>query len=762
MKKYRFNEGWMCRKAEGNFHAVTIPHDAMIKEQRSADAPGGSAQGFFPGGRYIYEKTFLLPEEWVGQPFVLQFEGVHKNAKVYVNGVLVGGAVYGYIPFRVNCGILPEGKNVIRVECNTEKQPDSRWYTGSGIYRPVWAWVGPGITEEDVRITTLSINPAVIHVSAAGQDAEAEIWDDHRMLARGKGTITIPEAKLWSDETPHLYICKVQDQEIKFGVRQLSWSNKGLFVNGKNTLLRGGCVHHDSGILGAATYDESEWRRVRILKEAGYNAIRSAHNPCSRAMLEACDYYGMYLMDETWDVWYNPKNRYDYASLFEQNWERDVEAMVQRDYNHPSVILYSIANEVAEPASSKGVNLAKRICDKMHSLDPYRPVTGGFNLMIIHRSAKGNAIYDENGAGRKTDGNADKANGMNSLMFNILTSVVGTGMNKAANSDKADRITSPVLNVLDIAGYNYASGRYPLEGSKHPERIIFGSETFPQDLYKNWEMVKKYPYLIGDFMWTSWDYIGEAGGGAWAYTSDGKGFEKPFPWILADMGAFDILGNPGGELFWTQAVWGMLDNPVICVQPVNHPGIRPAKSTWRGTNAIPSWSWKGCEGNKAVVEVYFDCAKIELLKNGKSLGRKKVKECRAVFKTKYAPGKLEAIAYDETGNRIGRSELETCRKEDVHICPEVQTAKKEQIIFVPIEIGDGIQVESNADRKVQVKVENGELLAFGSANPRTVEQYHTGSFTTYYGKALAVVRADEPGTLLVKAGDTEKEIRITD
>ncbi len=754
MIRYNFNDNWTC-----NGKNVILPHDAMIFGERKADAPGGAAVGFFPGGRYTYEKKFNLPADWAGKTVKFQFEGVYKNAQVSVNGKALGGAAYGYIPFWIDCGILNEGENTITVTCENENQPDSRWYPGAGIYRPVWAWVGDGLTSEDVRIKTVSINPAVISVTAKGSPMQAEILDGEKVVASGCGEITVPNAKLWCEENPHLYTCRVADQEIKFGIREIKWSNQGLFINGKETKLRGGCVHHDSGILGAVTYEESEWRRVRKLKEAGYNAIRSSHNPCSRAMLDACDHYGIYMMDETWDMWYSHKNRYDYATAFSDNWETDVEAMVARDYNHPCVIMYSIANEVSEPAKDKGVELAKKIVSKFHSLDNTRPVTGGFNLMIISRSAGGKAIYDEDGGGRDTS-SEQKTQGMNSLMFNIITSMVGTGMNKGANSAKADAIVSPVLDSLDIAGYNYASGRYPLEGKAHPDRVIFGSETFPQDIYKNWEMVKKYPYLIGDFMWTAWDYLGEAGGGAWAYTPDGKGFQKPYPWILADMGAIDILGNPNGELYWAQAVWGLLESPKIAVQPVNHPGVRPAKSTWRGTNAIPSWSWKDCEGNKAVIEVYFDCAKMELLLNGKSLGKKAVKGCRAVFKAKYTPGKLEAVAYDASGKELARNTLETVKSADVQIQPEKAEAKLGEIIYVPICIGDGKIVESNADKKLTVTVENGELLAFGSANPRTEEVYHSGTFTTYYGHALAIVRATQTGALTVKAADKVAEITV--
>ncbi len=610
MKKYSFNTGWLY---EGQ--AVTLPHDAMIRGKRSPENPGGTGQGFFPGVKGEYEKTFSLPAEWSGKPVKLQFEGVYKNSVVTVNGEKKGGTAYGYIPFFVDCGVLPEGENTITVSFDNSAQPDSRWYSGAGIYRPVWAWIGDGIMEEDVKIKTLSLSPAVISVTVAGKAAEAVIFDGEKKVASGCGEITVPDAKLWSAETPHLYTCKVADQEVKFGIRMLSWSNKGFFVNGKETYLQGGCVHHDNGILGAATYDESEWRRIRILKEGGYNAIRASHNPCSRAMLEACDYYGMYVMDEGWDMWFNHKCPHDYASQWRENHLSDLKAMVERDYNHPSVIMYSIGNEVSEPAQAEGVAATKEMVEYLHSLDDTRPVTGGINLMIISRSAKGNAIYDAEKGGTNEDTSGGSMGSMNSYMFNVLTSMVGTNMNKATCSKKADLVTSPCLDALDIAGYNYATGRYPLEGKAHPDRIIFGSETFPQDIYKSWEMVKKYPYLIGDFMWTSWDYLGETGAGAWAYSGDGKGFSKPYPWIHADMGTYDILGNPNGEAFWAAAVWGELENPKIGVRPVNHPGVTPAKSSWRGTNALPSWSWQGCEGNKAVVEVYFDCAKVQVTRD---------------------------------------------------------------------------------------------------------------------------------------------------
>ncbi len=754
MKKICFNTGWTC-----NDKRVTLPHDAMIHEKREPGNPSGSAQAYFPGNTYVYEKNFLKPD---AEHVVLQFEGVYKNAIVFINGKEAGGAPYGYIPFFVCAdAFLVDGENTLRVECDNNDQPDSRWYTGAGIYRPVWMWTGNtnAIEPEQVRVHTMSVEPAIIHVHTGFKNAKIEILDRETVVAKGNGAeadIIVPNAVLWSENTPKLYTCRVtpeSDEAIaKFGIRIISWDNKGFYINGARTLLRGGCVHHDSGILGAATYDEAEWRRVRTLKEAGFNAIRSAHNPCSRAMLEACDYYGMYLIDESWDMWYQHKSKFDYATHWRNHYLSDLTAMVSRDYNHPSVVMYSIGNEVSEPAKDEGVEKTMEMVAFLKQADGTRPVTGGFNLMIIANAKKGKGIYKEEGG--LADNKIKKTEDMNSTMFNMITSLVGTGMNKFANGKAADEATSPCLDALDIAGYNYASGRYPLEGKCHPDCLIYGSETFPYDIAKNWAMVKKYPYLIGDFMWTAWDYLGEVGLGAWAYTMDGTGFNKPYPWLLADTGAFDITGTPNGELFLARAVWGLLQKPVISVQPVNHPGVKPAKMVWRGTNAMESWAWQGCDGNKAIVEVFTDAAAIELFINGMSLGKKKVKECKAAFKTRYTSGRIEAVAYDAFGHEISRNALESAAGNlKIVAIPEKTAAKAGEVIFVNVAItGENGVVECNADEKLSITVNGGELLAFGSANPRTEERFNEGTYTTYYGKVLAAIRVHENTVVTVSNG----------
>jgi len=774
MQKKDFNDSWSFHKqGYTDVHTVTLPHDAMIHEAREPDGPGGSGHGYFPGGVYIYEKTFTAPAEWAEGTVSLLFEGVYKNSTVTVNGKPAGGQPYGYTPFTVCLdGLLNYGgENTVTVTADNSRLPNSRWYSGSGIYRPVSLLVGEKshIKWQGVKITTLSYTPARIRVEteAVGGEIAVEILDSTSVAASGKGEVVeldIPNAKLWSDETPNLYTCRVTLSENgrivdevmeRFGIRMIEWSPKGLFVNGKETLLRGGCFHHDNGILGAATYARSEERRVRIMKANGFNALRSAHNPASFALIEACDKYGMYLMDETFDMWYNRKNKFDYGLDFHDWWQRDTAAMVERDYNHPSVILYSIGNEVAEPHEEKGVKVGREQIDFIHSLDATRPVTCGVNLMILGRAAKGQGIYQDGEQKTGTEGKKPKKEGGNaSLAFNIMASFVGTGMNKGGNSPKVDAVASPFVDSLDIAGYNYGSGRYPLEAKQHPNRVIFGSETFPQDIYKNWEMVKKFPYLVGDFMWTAWDYLGESGIGAWSYTG-GMPFNRPYPWLLAGAGVIDILGIPDASCKYAATVWGLLDKPVIGVRPVNHPGVRVSKSVWRGTNAIESWAWAGCGGNKAEIEVYARATSVELMLNGKSLGRKKLKEYKALFKAAYAPGTLTAIAYDAGGREISRSELRSADgKLHIQVEPEEKSVKAGEIVYIPVAlVGENGVVESNNDRKLTVTVEGGELLAFGSANPCTEERYDTGSFTTYYGRALAIVRTGTAGTLRLTVTD---------
>ena len=529
----------------------------------------------------------------------------------------------------------------------------------------------------------------------------------------------------------------MDSQCTSFGIRKIVWSPKGLSINGKNVLLKGGCIHHDHGILGARSFDKSEWRRLRRLKDNGFNAIRSAHNPLCRSALEACDALGMYVVDEAWDMWDISKTTFDYAGRFREHYEYDLHSMVDKDYNHPCVIMYSIGNEVTEPAKQEGTELAGEIIQNLRRLDQTRPVTAGINLtLLLLSSMEHNPL---------TDG-ADALPGMekmNSTAYNKMVSEMGNKMTLGAATEEADRISSPVLDQLDIAGYNYAVSRYETEGDLHPGRIVVGSETYPYELARTWEMVERIPYVIGDFMWSAWDYLGEAGIGAWSYDPEDMGFGKRYPWLLADTGALDILGNDNAEAGMASVVWKKRTTPYIGVCPVNHPGIVPSHAIWRGSNALPYWSYQGCEGNEAQVEVYSTAKEAELFVNGRSVGRKEVRDCKAVFHTIYEPGELRAADYNADGTFHSESSLFSADKDtQIRISPEEDAVRAGDILYIDISLtGANGQVECNRDTSLRVEVEGGKLLAFGSANPKTEEDFLSGVHTTYYGRSLAVVKA---------------------
>ena len=768
MKKITFCDHWLFGEVGQALSPVTLPHDAMQWHGRAADAPSGSGSAYFKGGSYVYEKRFIAPVEWRDMDISVEFEGAYPMSEVYLNGDKLGGCAYGYGLFRIDLTNLNYGEeNVLTVYVNNSETPNSRWYSGAGLYRPVWLLEQPKrhILADGLRVTTLSHDPARVRVTldsnVPGVRAVIEALDGDVVVAGAEGDdvpLDIPDAKLWSAEHPHLYTCRarlvdeggiIDEQEVRFGIRTLSWSaREGLKVNGETVLLKGGCVHHDNGILGSRSYAEAEYRKVRRLKSFGFNAIRSAHNPAVPALLDACDELGMYVMDEGWDMWYKQKTTYDYSHRFEANYLEDMRSMVAKDYNHPSVILYSIGNEVTEPAEERGVALAKALVDQFHALDASRPVTAGINLMLILMARNGVDLFAQ--MGEKID-----SEGPSSTEFNMMAADMGQQMVMAAASDDADAATSPVLDLLDIAGYNYAQSRYPLEGEKHPDRVVVGSETFPYDLAGNWRMVEQYPFLVGDFMWTAWDYLGEVGLGAFSDSPDAKEFQKPYPWLLADSGAFDILGNDNAEAGLARAVWCPEAAPYIAVLPLTQDRAQLSKGMWRKSNGLPSWSWRGCEGREAIVEVYSGAPCVELFLNGESLGKAATEDCKATFETVYAPGTLTAVALDEQGVERSRSALRTAEGD---IRPVITPEEGDgSLVWLDISLrGDNGAVESAADAELSVSVTGGDLLAFGSANPRTAEDFQSGRYTTYYGRAQAVVRRHGgPVTVAVtgKAGE---------
>lgn len=763
-----FNQGWRFRREGGAWENVTLPHDAMITEPRCADAPGGVNSGYFPGGKYEYEKRFSVTD--TNKSYVLHFEGVYQHCTVSVGGVICASHRYGYTAFDADISnAVRAGENLVTVTVDNSLQPNCRWYSGSGIYRDVTLRIRDRNFIKTLQIDTVSVSPAVIKVTS---DADVvEIYDGDSLIASGTpGEIPIPGARLWSAEHPHLYRCRAKSADdeawVTFGIRALAWSAKtGLTVNGETVKLRGGCLHHDHGVLGACEYRESEERRIRLLKAQGFNAVRIAHNPASQITLETCDRLGMYVMDECFDGWYVPKTYHDYARWFYDDWKSDLAAMVEPARNHPSVIMYSIGNEVTETATEKGAEVCGELADFVRSLDPTRPVTAGINVLLNVYAKMGLGVYKEKGEYRpepleNIGSYREKKSG--SAFFNAMANKLGRLMFLMSAGKKGENAVKGAAKHLDIVGYNYASSRYDADAKAHPERISVGSETMAANLPYNWERVKQYPQLVGDFVWSAWDYLGEACIGDWTYHS------YPGLPLLAGQGMIDITGKPLAAMAFMQTVWGLRNEPFIAVSPLNHIGETPSKGAWQFTNGIDSWTWQGYEGKKATVEVYFVSPRVRLKLNGRTVGERKSKNNRAVFHLRYAPGTLRAEALGEDGSVLSAAELKTGGDETIlSVKPEKTTAKPGEIVYVPIEFTDKDDaLKPYLEETVALSVTGGELLGFGSALCKTDEVFNQPRHRTYRGRALAVVRAGEGGSVIIKAGSGaysgEAEIEVAE
>ncbi len=378
---------------------------------------------------------------------------------------------------------------------------------------------------------------------------------------------------------------------------------KGLQINGKNVLLKGGCIHHDNGLLGACAYEFAERRKIRILLDAGYNAIRSAHNPCSKALLRACDEMGMLVMDEYIDGWYIHKTKYDYADEILDNYRKDLKDMVDKDYNHPSIIMYSTGNEVSETAQKKGIALTKSLTDRLHELDSTRPVSCGINYFFNFLSSMGFGVYSDKKVDEAAE-NAKKKKAVGSEFYNTVAGIFGAGfMKTGATLYPCDVKTRDAYANMDVAGYNYGIKRYRHDLKKYPKRIILGSETFCADAYQFMQEAKRDKRIIGDFVWAAQDYLGEVGIGAWEYKDYAPRFDGGCGWVSAGSGRIDLTGKPLGEMAYTRVAFE-LEDLAIAVMPVDHTKDVHSPSAWKMTNAMESWSWDGCDGNAAKVEVY--------------------------------------------------------------------------------------------------------------------------------------------------------------
>lgn len=783
-----FTDHWTFHPADDRVGtAVRLPHDAMIGETRSADAGTGNHGGYFPGGRYVYRRQWTAPRDAGDRRYRLRFEGVYGDTRVLAGGREIARSQSPYREFTAPLDGISAGTSVlIEVDVDNSHVPGSRWYTGSGIYRPVWLEsVSPvEFSRDGVHVLTHAIgagadgNEALVDVVVQldgdvpdGATVSAELSDSGRIAASGdtvaaSGTaelrLTVPDARLWSADHPNLYDLNVRvhadgtvlaERHERTGLRTLDVdARRGLRINGQPVLLRGTAVHHDNGPLGAATFAAAERRRAKLLKDAGYNAIRSAHNPLSRAFLDACDELGLYVMDELTDVWFRPKTPHDESSRFRAEWPIDAADMITKDRNRPSVIMYSIGNEIAESATAAGVEVARDIQAYFAEHDPTRPTTIAVNPLLAMMASR---------SGQKDEAGElpPERKPATSTAANQAAAKMGRLMVLASTLPAADRATRDVFSVVDIAGYNYGYASYKGARRRYPDRVIVGTESMPGDLPAIWKRVTSVPGVIGDFSWTGWDYLGEVGLGYWSYGSEQGGIAKPYPGVLAGCGVFDITGTPGAALMLAQAVWGITDDPGVAVRPVDRASERPNKTPWLASDAVASWSWHRCTGTTEV-EVYSAHDRVELVLNGRSLGRRRAGAAAgfvARFRVPYEAGELVAIAY-QAGREVGRTALRTANDLRLQLRAESnRLSGPDDLAFVWVELADDDgTVDFATEDEVTVTVTGaGTLVALASAAPETTGTFTDAVHHTHRGRALAIVRGgDTDGPTTVRATST--------
>ena len=692
---------------DSKWNVIDIPHDWSIEDLPGTDSPfnidaiGQVSAGFTTGGTGWYRKTFSIPKELSEKQFNVLFEGVYMNAEVWLNGEFLGNHPYGYTSFMVDISgkIKYDKENVLAVKVKNEGE-NSRWYSGSGIYRHVWlnivspvhvaTWgtfiTTPEVTEKEasVKIKTSLVNQGrkaskiklVTKIFNAG-GLEQTVINDERTIEPGKTIEIVQDVKinnpeLWSTDKPVLYkaISEIYESEslvdraeTVFGIRSISFDAiNGFRLNGKSVKLKGGCVHHDNGILGSKAYDRAEERRVELLKSNGFNAIRTSHNPPSPAFLNACDRLGMLVLDESFDMWKDEKNPNDYHLYFSDWWKKDIESMVLRDRNHPSVILWSIGNEIPDRTNPVVVEQAKMLAGFIRLVDPTRPVTA------------------------------------------------------AVNDLRPDM--DPYFAALDVAGYNYASGGdhnqknlYESDHKRLPQRVMVGTESYPLEAFGSWMDVLNHPYVIGDFVWTAYDYIGEASIGWRGY------FQKQdfFPWNLAYCGDLDICGWKRAQSYYRDVLWK--ENQLsIWVTPPDHSfALNPERqswSKWHWNDVVPDWSWEGNEGKIMDVNIYSSCDQVELFLNGKSLGEKttdRSTKYSANWQVPFEPGTISAVGY--TGKKkVAVSELHSAGKvTEIKLTADRNkiSANGQDLCYITVELDDNHGV-------VSPKAEN--LVSFGVEN----------------------------------------------
>lgn len=785
MTTISFTDQWTVSPPRGPFargddssaRVVRLPHDALRDVERSPDAPAQGASAYYPDGAFSYTKSFEVPDEWEGKIVRLEIEGAFRRAQVFVNDEFAGNRADGYARFFVDLTpfLIHGATNVVRIEVRSGR--DSRWYSGAGLHRPVALHVdepvhvvpdgiavstarleddhavvdvvtdvaNAGLVTRTVRVDTTIAGPDGTVVE--GESTPVTIAPGGRDRVRQR--MYVDDPRLWSPADPALHTARVQvgdgaTDEEAFGIRTVTADPRnGLRLNGEPVLLRGACVHHDNGLLGAAAIGRAEERRIELLKAAGFNAIRAAHNPLSAAMLDACDRLGVLVMDEAFDMWTRFKTPYDYAAEFPQWWQDDIDAMVAKDRNHPSVILYSIGNEIVETGTSHGSRWARRLAERVRQQDPTRLVTNGVNVFL--------AVSDE---ADEIRAELEEAGGLNAAMGD--PSAIFTAI---AAEEAATRRIEESSAVLDVVGLNYAESRYASDRERHPHRVIVGSETFPGQIGRLWPLVAEHPHVIGDFTWTGWDYLGEVGIGSTVYEEDPgarAALEREYPWLTSWSGDLDITGRRRPASYYREIAFGLRAEPYIAVTRAERRDHTVALSSpWAWSDTVPSWTWPGHEGETLAVEVYADADEVTVALDGDHVGRAPVGERMplvADLEVPYRPGALTATAL-RGGEVVGRTSLATAGRARLTARVDRASLRADDadLAFVEIELRDDVdRLVMSDDREVTVEVTgDAELAGMASANPSTAERFDSPTWRTFDGRALAVVRPVRAGAAAV-------------
>lgn len=752
MKRIPFNDGWSYRiwGVPGAGTPVSLPHDYSMHLPRSAQARSGSAGGFFQCDNIIYDREISVSRAMLEERVILEFEGVMANAQVYLDDVLIAKQHCGYTTFHADLTpFLREGVQKLRVNTANDAQPCSRWYTGCGIYRPVWllrgakACIEPWgvyvttrqsgddwLVEAQVTLSAEACQPgAALRVAitdAAGRCVAAS-------TASVEGTeviLTIPVSGVtpWSPDTPALYRCtaelllegtSIDSETVIFGFRTVSLdADKGLLLNGEPIKLRGGCVHHDNGLLGAVSHPDAEYRKARLLKENGFNAVRCAHNPPAPAFLNACDELGLLVMDEFTDVWNIGKNPYDYHLFFREHWQDDLTSMVRRDRNHPSVILWSIGNEIPErDGSGQGYLLSRQLAETVRALDDTRLVTAGLNNIGKRR--------------------------LEMLEANL----------QSTSEDEIDyfgELSRRFLEPLDVAGYNYLGHRYEGDMEKFPQRFFCGTESVAKESWPYWQLVQKHPRVIGDFAWTAIDYLGESGiGHVWYRPEDGEGYFERYPWRQGNCADIDLLGRKRPCSHYRDAVWSKACPPHIAVQHPQHYHEDGDVSYWAWPERFNAWDYAGYEGQPIQVDVYSAADSVTLLLNGRIIGQQCFREGVASFDLTYKPGTLEAI------DSAGRSSRLCTPGQVRQLSLTADRSSYDQagrLLYLTADITDEKGTPCIFDHRViRFEVTGGTLLAVGSADPASAETFSARESQSWNGSVGAVVLTSEAAEVTVSA-----------